>query len=89
MNAWAAHGETAFIFEILELVLDAALLIARKQVWIEKLDTYRQGYNSKPNAESLLGMKRSDESKRRMSITGKLCMTPNLRARPAIAPCSQ
>lgn len=68
--AWNKHGEKAFVFEIVELVLIPELLTAREQHY---LDTLKPVFNVKPNASSSLGYKHSPEviEKIRRNSTGR------------------
>jgi group I intron endonuclease len=36
-SAWQKHGEAAFVFEVIEVVTDVALLLDREQFWIDQL----------------------------------------------------
>jgi len=63
-RAWAKYGPDAFCFEILELVLIPELLTAREQFWFRKL---RPEFNIMPTAGSPLGVKRSQETRAKMS----------------------
>lgn len=80
-RAWAKHGEAAFAFEVLELVAEVVDLSAREQFWIDRLDAVARGFNICPAAGSALGVKRSDETKRRLSEAAKAVgLTPAKRA---------
>jgi group I intron endonuclease len=61
------HSINSFNFEIIEECL-VDLLIEKEQYWINHLDSYRKGYNCSPTAGSPLGVKRSDELKKKLSI---------------------
>ena len=65
--AWNYHGEQAFSISVLEYVERLEDLIKREQFWIDKLNSVDAGYNVLPTAGSNLGMKMSDETKRKMS----------------------
>lgn len=72
--AWNKHGPSSFSFEVLELVSDADVLIAREQHWIDSLEAHGpKGYNMRPLAESSLGVIQSDETKaiRSALLTGR------------------
>lgn len=62
-----------FIFEIIEYVEDKNKLLEREQYWIDKLnvcdDNY--GYNISPTAGNCLGVKASEETKKKMSKKNK------------------
>ncbi len=54
-KAWNRYGESAFIFEVLELVLTMSL-IAREQYWLNKFKPFkRKGFNILTEAGSNLG----------------------------------
>lgn len=61
--AWNKYGATAFVFEVLETLDDPALLVTREQYWIDHLRAYGDGFNVSPTAYSILGLKRSEETK--------------------------
>lgn len=68
-SAWNKYGEVAFEFKVLEYVSDKAKLIECEQVWIDWTLCYDRefGYNLRKNANSTLGIKLSEETKRKMS----------------------
>jgi len=70
-SSWAKHGEAAFKFETIEVVAKQHLL-AFEQVYLDLFFSYERsrGYNICVTAGSQLGMKRSDESKAKMSLAG-------------------
>lgn len=72
-RAWDKYGEGAFVFKVLEHVPKPATLLQREQAWIDALDAVAKGFNLTPTAGSILGMRFTEESKRRMSsaATGK------------------
>lgn len=67
-NAWNKHGESAFIFVIIELVL-LPFLIEREQYWIDRLQVCnpRKGFNLMPTAGSPLGYTYSEETRKKIS----------------------
>lgn len=67
-NAWNAYGEEAFTFTPIELVHDLGQLIDREQFWIDLLDVVTTGYNVLAVANSRLGLKASEATKRKQSI---------------------
>src|SRR5260221_8454885 len=70
-NAWNKYGESAFTFEVLEYVLPISLT-AREQYWFKKLKPFgRKGFNIDREAGSSLGIKRSPESRTKMSVARK------------------
>lgn len=64
-NAYAKYGEDGFDWEIIETVADKSNLIRREQFW---LDFFQPSYNKRKIADSCLGVKRSEESRQKMSI---------------------
>jgi group I intron endonuclease len=71
-NAWNKYGESAFSFDILEIVCDIKILIAREQYWIDKYQSYGGGgYNMLPTAGSRYGSKNSDGHKKKISESMK------------------
>lgn len=69
-NSVNKHGISNFIFEVIE-ECSKDLLIEREQYWINVLDSYNNGYNSRPIAHSNLGLKFSDEHKSKISKSHK------------------
>lgn len=73
-RTWNKHTESAFRFEIIELVL-SAFLLEREQYWLDRIKPYERnkGYNLNKYANSCLGTKRSPETieKHRIASTGK------------------
>jgi group I intron endonuclease len=69
-NSVNKHGLENFIFEVIE-ECSKEILIEREQYWIDTLDSYNKGYNSRPIANSNLGKKCSEETKRKMSEASK------------------
>lgn len=67
--AWNKYGMEVFEFIILEFVESKNLLLEREQYWIESTDSVASGYNIRITASSQLGMKHSQEAKRKMSIS--------------------
>ena len=62
-NSWNKHGEDSFTFEVLECC-EKERLIEREQFYI---DNEKPAYNISPTAGNSLGVKRTDETKRKMS----------------------
>lgn len=77
-RAWCKHGESNFIFVVLEVLKDTHNLTEREQYW---MDTLQPEYNIAKVANSSLGIKRSENSKERMrtSHIGKSWHTENSR----------
>ncbi len=65
--SWDKHGESAFVFDIIEFVAIEDL-IYREQFWIDELDTVNRdhGYNLREIADSNLGYKHSEGAKSRL-----------------------
>ena len=74
-NSWNKYGKSVFIFEILERVVDKELLVIREQHWINFLNSVKRGYNICPVAGNSLGVKRTKETRRKVSLalTGRPC----------------
>lgn len=72
-SSWNKYGENAFEFGILELVEDKTKLLEREQHWVDKTNCCNPdiGYNSRLKVNSNLGMKFTEETKRKMSEAGK------------------
>jgi len=66
-NAYNKYSGNNFIFDIIEILDDESLLIEREQYWIDTLNSYDNGYNSRPIADSPLGIKCSEETKKKIS----------------------
>lgn len=69
-NSYNKHGADNFVYEIIE-ECDKDKLIEREQNYIDLYDSYNNGYNSKPKADSFLGGSMSDEAKAKISIANK------------------
>lgn len=69
--AWNKHGEDSFIFSVLEIVDDKSKLLEREQYWIDSLGASKKGigYNISPTAGSTLGMKQTEETRRKVALT--------------------
>lgn len=61
-RAFNKYGENKFRYDIIE-ECNIDSLITREQHYIDLFDSYKNGYNSTPNAGNNLGMKHSDETK--------------------------
>lgn len=81
-HAWNKDGENNFTFEIIEVVDDLKMLIPKEQFWIDKTlcTDPKYGYNLSPVAGSGLGLKHTEENKRKLSEarTGEKCFTAKL-----------
>lgn len=67
-NAWNKYGSAAFEWIVLEIVPETTLL-TREQFWLDHFQSAEQyvGYNVSPTARSVLGIKRSPETKEKIS----------------------
>ena len=64
-NVWNKYGSDTFVFEVIEKVVDRALLIEREQYWI---DTLRPELNKAKKAESgFLGLVHTEATRARLS----------------------
>lgn len=74
-NAWRTYGATAFVCEVVELVL-VSFIYAREQYWLDKLNAANpdHGFNHHPNAESAVGYTRSAEQRAKQSETMRRLM---------------
>lgn len=70
--SWNKYKENNFIFMTLEKV-EKLNLLNREQIWIKQTKSYQKefGYNSRQIPNSNIGLKFSDETKRKMSMAGK------------------
>lgn len=70
--AWNKYGEENFEFIIIELC-SVNELVEREQYWMDYLRAYdrESGYNLNPNSETSLGVKRSQQTKDRISAANK------------------
>lgn len=67
-RAFNKHGESSFVYEILEVCSsDAEMLMAREQHHIDTLMSVDRGYNVLPKAYSNSGHKYSEEAKKKIS----------------------
>lgn len=71
-NAWNKYGESCFEFSILEYVQSKNDLVSREQEWMSNLNAAGEnGYNISPTAGNCLGVKHSDETKKKHSLASK------------------
>lgn len=70
---WNEHGESNFLFSVLEYVDISEKRFEREQYYIDLLNVTNseKGYNKAPLAGTNLGRMMSEESKRKMSIAKK------------------
>lgn len=68
-NSFNKYGIDCFHFEVLETYdeIDYNDLLKREQFWMDYYDSYNNGYNSRPKAESNYGHKHSEETKKLLS----------------------
>ncbi len=67
-RAWNKYGGDAFTFEIIEFVLIPELLTTREQYWLDKVKPFgNKGLNMAKIAGSSLGIKRSPETREKLS----------------------
>jgi len=81
-RAWGKHGDDAFVFEVLELVL-SPFLIEREQYWLDRTRAYdhERGYNMSRVAGSRSGVSHSAETRQKMAETHRRIMSsPERRA---------
>lgn len=89
-RSWGKYGEKSFSFEILEFCsIDS--LIKREQAWLDRLSPE---FNSSPTAGSCLGVKHSEETRRRRSelnLGNKFCVgrVPSAKCIAAVARANQ
>jgi group I intron endonuclease len=69
-NAYKKHGIQNMFFEIIE-TLDGEDCLLKEQFWIDKYDSYKNGYNCCPAAGSRLGSVWKAESKKKVCKTKK------------------
>ena len=65
-RAWTKYGYENFVFSVLE-TCEKVLLVEREQFYF---DTIHPEYNNSPTARSPLGVKHSDETRRKVSEAG-------------------
>lgn len=65
-NSFNKYGENSFVFEILEIVDDKSSILAREQFYIDELVPF---FNTCRIAGNCLGVKHSEETRQRMSIS--------------------
>jgi|ERR1035441_8255979 group I intron endonuclease len=74
-NAWNKHGEATFVFNVIENVIDPLFsdkqLTDIEQIWIDAYWDTGTLFNSRRLAESNVGMRRTEDTKRKMSESHK------------------
>ena len=69
-RSWNKHGEDAFIFQPIIICKPKDLLFYEQQA-IDAYNSYYKGYNATIRASSAIGVKRSDETKNKISVSRK------------------
>lgn len=64
---WSLLGASGFSFRVLEEVADATALVAREQIWMNKLNACEEGYSRKPIAAPS-GSKQSAEMRKALRL---------------------
>jgi group I intron endonuclease len=73
-SAWNKYGEDNFEFKVIEVVKGKEKIIEREQYYIDSCGVIdnKIGYNKSPIANSQLGFKHSNETKKKMSDSAKI-----------------
>jgi group I intron endonuclease len=80
-NAWNKYGQTAFSIILLEII-SVEKLNEREQFWIDHFDSYEKGFNGRPKAESLRGIKWSQaQNEARSRTNSKVWSDKSMRQR--------
>jgi group I intron endonuclease len=69
-RSWNKHGEDAFVFQPIIICKPKDLLFYEQQA-IDAYNSYYKGYNATIRASSAIGVKRSDETKNKISVAKK------------------
>lgn len=83
-NAWNKHGEAAFMFEILEMVMFVEYLHEREQYWLDHFQAHnpQKGFNfGKVARAPWLGRSHSTETRQKLSARSKANVTDEQIAR--------
>lgn len=72
-RSWEKYGKDSFNFSIIEIVDNTENLLAREQFYLDHFQCYlpANGYNNSRTAGNCLGVKHSDETKKKMSESSK------------------
>lgn len=72
-KSWNKHGKSSFLFEIIELVGDIKNLVIREQYYLDEANLFNSNilYNICTIAYSAYGVKHTEETKNKMSISHK------------------
>lgn len=68
-NSFNKHGEANFIIEIIEVVFDLSDLQEREQYWIDKTNSFSDGCNNRPKAETQEGLSLTAETKEKIAAS--------------------
>jgi group I intron endonuclease len=68
-NSFNKHGEDSFVIELIEVVFDLSFLEQREQFWIDKANSFNDGFNNRPKAETQQGLALSDEAKEKIAAS--------------------
>lgn len=73
-RAWNKHGESNFVFEVVEYVEDKSIILEREQFWLDELKAVKNGYNVCPTAGSPAGVPYTEERRKKISkaLTGQI-----------------
>lgn len=74
-SAWNKYGEKNFKFEILHIHEEGENLSNLEVKFIEKFDSFNNGYNQTLGGEGTLGHKQSDDAKRKIGEKNRINMT--------------
>jgi group I intron endonuclease len=70
-HAWNKYGEGAFEFSVLEYASGKEALISQEQHWIDTLNSFNNGFNIRPKADTCLGRRHTPETRALMSKVAK------------------
>lgn len=72
-RAWNKYGEDKFVFCLIERVCNTNILLDREQFWMDYYKCYEpaSGYNLSRSSRNCLGVKHTEETKRKMSESSK------------------
>lgn len=73
------YGDVVWDKEVLAETIDEKTAKDLEKYFIEKYDTFKNGYNSTLGGDGIIGFKHSDETKQLISENSKLINTPELR----------
>lgn len=65
-TAWNVHGPSAFVFRPLLICAEADLLFY-EQLVLDRFNAYADGFNARPQADSMLGIRHTPETIAKMS----------------------